>query len=73
MKVTLTTKTRNESFEQCEEKVENEYSVNIPMRYYYKSAFTVNGDNVVFPPAQDMGEITIPIGNVDKGDYTRCV
>lgn len=34
------------------------------------SAFTVNGDNVVFPPAQDMGEITIPIGNVDKGDYT---
>ena len=34
------------------------------------SAFTVNGDNVVFPPAQNMGEITIPIGNVDKGDYT---
>jgi len=34
------------------------------------SAFTVNGDNVVFPPAQDMGEITMPIGNVDKGDYT---
>ncbi len=30
----------------------------------------MNGDNVVFPPAQDMGEITIPIGNVDKGDYT---
>lgn len=34
------------------------------------SAFTVNGDSVVFPPAQDMGEITMPIGNVDKGDYT---
>lgn len=34
------------------------------------SAFTVNGDHVVFPPAQNMGEITIPIGNVDKGDYT---
>ena len=34
------------------------------------SAFTVNGDNVVFPPAQDMGEIMIPIGNVYKGDYT---
>lgn len=30
----------------------------------------MNGDNVVFPPAQDMGEITMPIGNVDKGDYT---
>ena len=29
----------NESFEQCEEKVENEYSVNIPMRYYYKGKF----------------------------------
>ena len=29
----------NESFEQCEEKIENEYSVNIPMRYYYKGKF----------------------------------
>ena len=29
----------NESFEQCEEKIENEYSVNIPMRYYYKRKF----------------------------------
>lgn len=29
----------NESFEQCEEKIENKYSVNIPMRYYYKGKF----------------------------------
>ena len=29
----------NESFEQCEEKVENEYSVNIPKRYYYRGKF----------------------------------
>ena len=29
----------NESFEQSEEKVENQYSVNIPMRYYYKGKF----------------------------------
>ena len=29
----------NESFEQCEELIENEYSVNIPMRYYYKQKF----------------------------------
>ena len=29
----------NESFVQCEEKIENRYSVNIPMRYYYKGKF----------------------------------
>lgn len=29
----------NESFEQCQEKIENKYSVNIPMRYYYKGRF----------------------------------
>ena len=29
----------NESFQQCEELIENKYSVNIPMRYYYKSKF----------------------------------
>lgn len=29
----------NESFEQCEELIENLYSVNIPMRYYYKGKF----------------------------------
>ena len=29
----------NESFEQSEEKTENKYSVNIPMRYYYKGRF----------------------------------
>ena len=29
----------NESFEQSEEKDENQYSVNIPMRYYYKGKF----------------------------------
>ena len=29
----------NESFEQCEELIENRYSVNIPMRYYYKGKF----------------------------------
>ena len=31
----------NESFEQCEEKMENKYSVNIPMRYYYKGVEVV--------------------------------
>ena len=30
----------NESFEQMEEKVHNDYSVNIPMRYYYKGLIT---------------------------------
>jgi hypothetical protein len=29
----------NESFEQATEAIENEYSVNIPMRYYYKGKF----------------------------------
>ena len=29
----------NESFEQCEELIENQYSVNIPMRYYCKGKF----------------------------------
>ncbi len=29
----------NESFSQAEEKIENDYSVNIPMRYYYKGKF----------------------------------
>lgn len=29
----------NESFEQCEELIENQYSVNIPMRHYYKGKF----------------------------------
>lgn len=29
----------NESFIQCEKKIENKYSVNIPMRYYYKGKF----------------------------------
>ena len=28
----------NESFEQCRELQENKYSVNIPMRYYYKGS-----------------------------------
>ena len=29
----------NESFEQCQERQDNKYSVNIPMRYYYKGKF----------------------------------
>ena len=36
----------NESFEQCEEKIENEYSVNIPMRYYYKGKFRKGWTNI---------------------------
>ena len=36
----------NESFEQCEEKVENNYSVNIPMRYYYKGKFRKGWVNI---------------------------
>jgi hypothetical protein len=36
----------NESFEQMEEKVENKYSVNIPMRYYYKGKFRKGWVNV---------------------------
>lgn len=33
----------NESFEQCQELQENKYSVNIPMRYYYKGKFRKDG------------------------------
>ncbi len=36
----------NESFSQCEEKRENKYSVNIPMRYYYKGKFRKGWINV---------------------------
>lgn len=39
----------NESFEQMEEKVENEYSVNIPMRYYYKGKFRKGFVNICNP------------------------
>ena len=39
----------NESFEQMEEKVENKYSVNIPMRYYYKGKFRKGWVNVINP------------------------
>ena len=39
----------NESFEQMEEKVENKYSVNIPMRYYYKGKFRRGWVNVINP------------------------
>ena len=39
----------NESFVQCEEKIENKYSVNIPMRYYYKSKFRKGWVNIVNP------------------------
>ena len=39
----------NESFEQCEEKMENKYSVNIPMRYYYKGKFRKGWVNIVNP------------------------
>ena len=30
----------NESFEQTQQLIENKYSVNIPMRYYYKGRFS---------------------------------
>lgn len=33
----------NESFEQCQELQENKYSVNIPMRYYYKENSVKDG------------------------------
>lgn len=36
----------NESFEQCEELIENQYSVNIPMRYYYKGKFRKGWTNI---------------------------
>ena len=39
----------NESFEQCTELQENKYSVNIPMRYYYKGKFRKGWVNVVNP------------------------
>ena len=39
----------NESFEQCSQLQENEYSVNIPMRYYYKGRFRKGWVNVVNP------------------------
>ena len=39
----------NESFQQCEEFHENKYSVNIPMRYYYKGKFRKGWVNVVNP------------------------
>ena len=39
----------NESFEQCQTLQENKYSVNIPMRYYYKGKFRKGWVNVVNP------------------------
>ena len=39
----------NESFEQAEELVENKYSVNIPMRYYYRGKFRHGWINIINP------------------------
>lgn len=39
----------NESFEQCEQKIENKYSVNVPMRYYYKGKFRKGWVNITNP------------------------
>lgn len=39
----------NESFEQCQELQANKYSVNIPMRYYYKGKFRKGFVNIVNP------------------------
>lgn len=39
----------NESFEQMSENVHNKYSVNIPMRYYYKGKFRKGWVNVINP------------------------
>ena len=39
----------NESFEQCTELVENKYSVNIPMRFYYKGKFHKGWVNISNP------------------------
>ncbi len=39
----------NESFEQTQKKEENKYSVNIPMRYYYKGKFREGWVNIVNP------------------------
>ena len=39
----------NESFEQLPDEVKNKYSVNIPMRYYYKGKFRKGWVNIVNP------------------------
>lgn len=39
----------NESFDQCQKYVANDYSVNIPMRYYYKGRFRKGFINLVNP------------------------
>lgn len=39
----------NESFEQCTEPVENKYSVNVPMRFYYKGKFRKGWVNISNP------------------------
>ena len=39
----------NESFEQCNDLQTNDYSVNIPMRYYYKGKFRKGWVNIVNP------------------------
>lgn len=39
----------NESFEQMKDQVSNKYSVNIPMRYYYKGKFRKGWVNIVNP------------------------
>ena len=39
----------NESFEQCRELQENKYSVNIPMRYYYRGKFRKGWVNINNP------------------------
>lgn len=39
----------NESFEQCQKEENNKYSVNIPMRYYYKGKFRKGWVNIVNP------------------------
>ena len=39
----------NESFEQCEERQETKYSVNIPMRYYNKGKFRKGWVNITNP------------------------
>ena len=39
----------NESFEQCRELQENKYSVNIPMRYYYRRKFRKGWVNISNP------------------------
>lgn len=40
---------RNDTFEQCERLVENQYSVNIPMRYQYKRRMRKGWINIVSP------------------------